>query len=553
MIECKDLIKIYDDEDHNVHVPALRGCDLSIQAGEIFSIVGPSGSGKTTLINILAGLDTCSSGDVIVGEYRLNQMTAKELNFYRMKMIGIIDQFPERSLFLDGTIKDNLKFVSNITKSSTDEAQTRNQEILKKLGIDHLEHRIIRELSGGEITRTAIACALAKESPILLCDEPTGQLDSVNTQRVKGLLRQITKDFGTTILVVSHDPRFQDGVDKTCEIRDGRVSSVIAVSEQLVYSQKKTFPLKFKMQLDSTNNIHLPEFIVRTLNLTKDVELQLTKNGDVRLVHPEGITPQEVLLEKIKLIRRELVMEDLPVNYFQQANVIIELNDLSKTYTTDGTDVHALSEVNFRLKKGELAFLLGPSGSGKTTMIKLLTGIERATAGKITILDQSFSDFSDGQRSLFRKQNIGLVTQQGNLHPFLTIAESFYLKDFFSGKTIKDLDEKNISTSLEQFNIVHRRQSYPLEISGGELQRASLAIATCDYPQIIILDEPTANLDSELTEESMEEIYKFHSTTDITFLIATHDINLIKDGYRAIVLEDGKIKRDGIVITPKEN
>ncbi|HUU78667.1 MAG TPA: ATP-binding cassette domain-containing protein [candidate division Zixibacteria bacterium] len=553
MIECKDLIKIYYDEENEVRVPALRGCDLSVKSGEIFSIIGPSGSGKTTLINILAGLDTCSSGDVIVGEYRLAQMSTKELNNYRLKMIGIVDQFPERTLFLDGTIRDNLRFVSNINKKSAIETQNRNQEILEKLGIDHLDHRIVRGLSGGEMIRTAIACALAKDSPVLLCDEPTGQLDSLNTLRVKDLLKQITKDFGTTVLVVTHDPRFQDGANKTCEIRDGRVSSVIAVSEQLVYGNKKRFPLKFKMQIDSTNNIRLPDFIINILNLTKAAELQVTKKGDIRLVHPEGAPPKEVILEKIKFTRKELVMEDLPAEYFQQANIIIELNNISKTYCSNGNVVHALSEINVRLKKGELVFILGPSGSGKTTLIKLLTGLERATSGKIKILDQIFSDLSDAQKSVFRKQNIGQVSQQGNLHPLLTIAESFYLKDFFSGKIIKNLEEKNVNKYLEQFNIAHRKHSFPLEISGGELQRASLAIATGDFPQIIILDEPTANLDSELAEEAMQEIYNLHSNTETTFLIATHDINLIKDGSRAIVLEDGKIKCEGIVTTPKDS
>ena len=552
MIECKDLIKIYYDEENEVRVPALRGCDLSIKSGEIFSVVGPSGSGKTTLINILAGLDACSSGEVIVGEHRLAQMNIKELNAYRMKMVGIIDQFPERTLFLDGSVKDNLKFVSNINKQSTIETQNRNQDILEKLGIAHLEHRIIRTLSGGEITRTAIACALAKEAPILLCDEPTGQLDTLNTLKIIDLLKQITKDFETTILVVTHDPRFQDGVHKTCEIRNGRVSSVISVDEQLIYGTKKQFPLKFKMQIDSTNNIRLPDFIMKTLNLNNAAEFQLTNKGEVRLIHPDGVSPKKINLEKVKFTRKELVLKDLPTDYFQQVNILIDLNNISKTYRINGNFVHALSKINLRIKKGELVFILGPSGSGKTTLLKLLTGLEKETSGKIKILDQIFSDLTNNQKSSFRKQNIGLVSQQGNLHPFLTIAESFFLKDFFSGKTIKNLEEKKVNMSLEQFDITHRKHSFPLEISGGELQRASLAISTSDSPQIVILDEPTANLDSELAEKVIQEIYSLHKKTESTFLIATHDISLIEDGNRAIVLEDGKTKFDGIVTTPKD-
>ncbi|MHA1307571.1 MAG: ABC transporter ATP-binding protein [Candidatus Heimdallarchaeota archaeon] len=553
MIECKDLIKIYYDEENEVRVPALRGCDLSIKSGEILSIIGPSGSGKTTLINILAGLDACSSGEVLVGEQRLDQMNIKELNSYRMKMVGIIDQFPERTLFLDGSIKDNLRFVSNINKQSTIETQYRNQNILEKLGIDHLEHRIIRTLSGGEITRTAIACALAKEAPVLLCDEPTGQLDTDNTLKIIDLMKQITNDFETTILVVTHNPRFQEGVDRTCEIRNGRVSSVINIDEQLIYGNKKRFPLKFKMQIDSTNNIRIPDFILKTLHLNNAAEFQLTKKSEVRMIHPEGVPPKEIILDKVKFTRKELVVKNLPTNYFHQADSIIELNNISKTYRTNSSFVHALSKINFRMKKGEMVFILGPSGSGKTTLIKLLAGLEKETSGKIEILNQILSDLSSVQKSEFRKQNIGLVSQQGNLHPFLTIAESFFLKDFFSGKTIKNLEENKVNMGLEQFDITHRKHSYPLEISGGELQRASLAISTSDSPQIVILDEPTANLDSELAKKVIQEIYNLHSKTDTTFLIATHDIGLVEDGYRAIILEDGKIKYDGIVTNPHDS
>ncbi len=553
MIECKDLIKIYYNEENKIRVPALRGCDLSVKTGEIFSIVGPSGSGKTTLINILAGLDNCSSGEVQVEDYQLSLMSSKELNSYRQKMIGLVDQFPERTLFLGATIKDNLKFVSSLNQNTRIDKQNRNQEILKKLGIGHLEHRVVRSLSGGEMVRTAIACALAKEAPLLLCDEPTGQLDNMNTLRVKNLLKQITINFETTILVVSHDPRFQEGVNKTCEIQNGRVSSIIDVNEKLTYSDKRKFPLKFKMQIDSTNSIRLPDFIINALNLTSAAELQYTKDGIVRLIHPEKIKPKEVTLDKITFKRKELVLDTLPDNYFEQENNIIKLNNVSKTYYSNGNIIQALSEINCRLRKGELTFIFGSSGSGKTTLIKLLAGLECITTGQIEILNQPFSDFSDAKKSEFRKRNIGLVTQQGNLHPFLTITESFYLKDILSGKSIRNLGEKKIENQLERFKIIHRKNSYPLEVSGGELQRASIAIAVNICPNIILLDEPTANMDTELANETMQKIYNIHKTTDVTVLIATHDISLVKDGYRALLLEDGKIKQDGIVITPRNS
>ncbi|MGC9780361.1 MAG: ATP-binding cassette domain-containing protein [Candidatus Heimdallarchaeota archaeon] len=550
MIVCKDLIKIFTDEETKTRIPALRGCDLRVNKGEIITIVGPSGSGKTTLVNILSGLETTSSGEVKVAEYDIGTMTETELNNYRLTMIGIVDQFPERTLFLDGTVIDNLNFTSNLLIRRKRKYLEDNREILEKLGILHLENRLVRHLSGGEMIRTAIASALAKNVPVLLCDEPTGQLDSENTAKVKTTLKQITRDFGVTVLVVTHDPRFQEDVDKTCEIRDGRVSTILGVEEQLAFSGKTDFPLKFKSQIDSTSSTRIPDLILKTLKLEDNVTFEMAEDAEVKIKHPDNIKPGKLIIEDIKVRRKELVLDPIPKKYYSKAEVVIDLANVSKIYESNGGVVRALSDVNLQIYKGELIFILGPSGSGKTTLIKLISGLEGRTEGTIKTFDRIFSDLSDSEKADYRRENMGMVSQQGNLHPFLTIDEHFYLKEIFSGKRIKanTYDEK-VSDLLNKFDIEHRKDAFPLEISGGELQRASLAIANNDFPPIIILDEPTANLDSELAEQTMEQIFEFHKTTDITFLIATHDITLIKDGMRAIELVDGKINRDGLVVT----
>lgn len=165
-------------------------------------------------------------------------------------------------------------------------------------------------------------------------------------------------------------------------------------------------------------------------------------------------------------------------------------------------------------KKIPLFFILGPSGSGKTTLVKLITGLEKSTNGIIRYFNTVFSDLNDSEKADFKRDNVGKVSQQSNLHPFLTIDKHFYLKDILSGKKFKskEYDEK-VDDFLNRFDIEHRKNSFPLEISGGELQRASLAIANTDYPPIIILDEPTANLDSELAEQAINQIYEIHKAT----------------------------------------
>ncbi len=550
MIECNDLIKIYADEETNSRVPALRGCDLVVKQGEIMTIVGPSGSGKTTLVNILAGIETVSSGSARVGNYFLEKTPEAQLNRYRLEMIGIVDQFPERTLFLDATVIDNMKFTSSLITRNTRRYSEDFRDILKGLDILHLENRLVRHLSGGEMIRTAIASALAKNAPVILCDEPTGQLDSENTDNVKTLLRQITRDYGATVLVVTHDPRFQEGVDKTCEIKDGRVSTILNVDEQHLYSGKSKFPLRFMTQIDSSKSIRLPDLILKTLKLEKNAELVVSKQSKVELKHPKNIPPEEIILEKIKERRKDLNFDPLPIDYFEHSPIIIQLKEVAKIYSANGTDVRALSDINLTVRKGELLFILGPSGSGKTTLVKLITGLESATKGEIYLDGTLFSEFSDGQKADFRRDKMGLVSQQGNLHPFLTIEENFYLKQLYSGKRIKaGAFDYKVNDQLERFNISHRGTSYPLEISGGELQRASLAIANNDYPPIVFLDEPTANLDSELAKQAMDEIYNLHKESGMTFLIATHDIDLIRDGIRAIQLMDGHVNQDGLVVS----
>ena len=208
----------------------------------------------------------------------------------------------------------------------------------------------------------------------------------------------------------------------------------------------------------------------------------------------------------------------------------------------------------FNLVKGELAFIIGPSGSGKTTIIKLVTGMEPCTAGNISVLNEELHKLNDAERAKFRRNNIGIVSQQGDLHPFITVTENLFIRDMLSGDNIlqKNYPQDKIDETFTKFQINHRKDSFPLEVSGGELQRASLAIANFGSPGFLILDEPTANMDAELADNVMDQLYKIHEQLKLTLLITTHDINLVRDGTRVIELKDGKIFNDGKAITIEE-
>ncbi|MBN1329039.1 MAG: ATP-binding cassette domain-containing protein [Candidatus Heimdallarchaeota archaeon] len=553
MIECNDVIKIYTDQNTNTRVAALRGIDLHINKGEIVSIIGPSGSGKSTLVKILAGTENISSGVVKVNNYEVANLTQTELLDYRLKTIGLVHQFPERTLFLSGTVMDNMIFASALFSKDKKENIERSREILEKLDILKLAHRKVSFLSGGEMIRCAIGCMLAKNAPVLICDEPTGQLDSENTLKVKNLLKEISQEFKTTIIVVTHDLRFLKGVDRTCEIYSGRVSALFNSSEDIKF-QDRQFPLKFKSQIDSSHSVRIPNQIHNILQLGSDLEFKVFEDSRIEIVHPDGIPPKPVVIEEKKK-QKHLTVEPLTDDYFNGKVIDINLNNVSKIYSNKGTDVHALTDISLKFFKGEFAFVLGPSGSGKTTLIKLLTGIEPCTSGELNILDNSLQGLSDNERAKFRRKNIGIVSQQGDLHPFITVTDNLFVKDILSGKTI-NLNKFPISTIeslFETFQIEHRKDAYPLEVSGGELQRASLAISQYGNPGLVILDEPTANMDSELAANVMELLYSLQGKIHNTLLITTHDINLVRNGTRVVELLDGKVNSNGIAQLHEED
>ncbi|MBN1328681.1 MAG: ATP-binding cassette domain-containing protein [Candidatus Heimdallarchaeota archaeon] len=545
MIESFDLIKIYEDEKRQIRIPALRGCDFQVERGELVTIIGPSGSGKTTLINILAGQETISSGSVKVDGINLEKLTISDLTSYRLKKISVVDQFPERNLFLNVKVEENLSLFSTLDyKDLSKVTEKRNKEIMVNLGVDHLSSRIVKTLSGGEMIRVAIACAIAKRSPVILCDEPTGQLDRENTQKVKDILSKVSEKYNTTIIVVTHDMRFLEGVDKTYIIKDGRVSAILGKEDR---EEQSKFPLKFKSHVDSSKSIRIPELIYKTLKFDDVVQFEMTEESEVTLKHPQNITPEKVELTKKEAIRKEVILEKIPKSYHEKRDIVIEIKNLSKDYKPLGGTVHAITDINLKIHSGEFVFIVGPSGSGKSTLLKVLAGLEKESQGEIMILDnKSFTKLSENEKAFFRRNYLGVVMQQGNLHPFLTVAENLYLKDVFTKQKKVQIKEKNFTNLLTLFHILHRQNSYPTDISGGELQRASLAVSFYGSPKILVLDEPTANLDSDLAKTVIENLYKLHQEYNLTILLSTHDLNLINKGNRVIELVDGKIKQDGL-------
>ena len=222
-IECRDLFKIFKPAD--LEVVALRGVDLDVQSGELMAIVGASGSGKTTLLNILAGLEAPSAGQVRVGDRDLLNISDRDLVLYRRLEVGFVWQATSRNLVPYLNVRDNIELPMSIAGVGSRERHSRSQELLATLQMEDKANRLPGQLSGGEQQRVAIGVALANRPPLLLADEPTGELDTQMAVDVFEMLREMNRLYGVTVVIVTHYPGVARYVDRVVHIRDGRISS----------------------------------------------------------------------------------------------------------------------------------------------------------------------------------------------------------------------------------------------------------------------------------------------------------------------------------------
>jgi putative ABC transport system ATP-binding protein len=217
LIDIRDVSRIYRRGADEVH--ALEHVSLHIERGRFVALMGPSGSGKSTLLNLLAGLDRPSSGTVEVAGARLNDLSEDELARFRARHVGFVFQFFNLIPVLDAL--GNVELPLLLTKLGRADRRSRAETALRVVGLADRAHHKPSELSGGEQQRVAIARAVVSDPEILVADEPTGDLDAKNAVEILGLLRELSKEFDKTVVMVTHDPRGEAFVDEIHHLDKG--------------------------------------------------------------------------------------------------------------------------------------------------------------------------------------------------------------------------------------------------------------------------------------------------------------------------------------------
>lgn len=471
-----------------VKFQALKNVDLTINAGEFLGIIGKSGAGKSTLLNMISGVSSVTSGEVVFNDPELpdaehisvHSLTQDELARWRGQNIGIVYQSFELMPMLD--LVNNVMLpqdFSGLYQPKISRAQA--IELLEKVGLGEHVNKIPAHVSGGQKQRVAIARALANDPPILIADEPTGNLDSKTAVTIFKIFEQLIEQ-GKTIIMVTHDQNLAPRFDRCLTISDGEL---------------------------------LPQLSPH-LQIETAAPLQTNHHGGNGVVHTNGRSPLE------------------------SETYAVQLNEVVKTYVGPAGSFSALKGIDLQLQYGDFISIVGKSGSGKSTLLNMLTGIDHPTSGEVIIGGRHIYNMSESQRALWRGQNLGIVFQFFQLLPTLTLLENVILPmDYCNAYAPKDRRQRGMAL-LEKVGLAEFARKLPASVSTGQQQSAAIARSLATDPDIIVADEPTGNLDTR-SADKIVRLFSDLASQGKTILIVTHDPSITNKTNATITIADGLI------------
>lgn len=224
LIDVNEVSKVY--HRGNMEIPVLEELILSVDQGDFLALMGPSGSGKTTLLNLIGGLDQPSHGSITIGDEHIDQLSQGQLANWRSRNVGFVFQFYNLLPVL--TAQKNVELPLLLTNLSTAERKKRAQAALAVVGLEDRSNHRPSELSGGQEQRVAIARAIVSDPALLVCDEPTGDLDRATADEILELLQVLNKEYGKTIVMVTHDPKAAEFANRSLHLDKGRLASAEA-------------------------------------------------------------------------------------------------------------------------------------------------------------------------------------------------------------------------------------------------------------------------------------------------------------------------------------
>lgn len=529
-VEFKDFSFAYKTIEGK-EVSILSDINLSINEGEFVLFYGPSGSGKTTLFSNLKK-ELAPSG------VRKGMVCFKDKNILELDdvesatNIGFLFQNPDNQIVTDTVIQEIAFPLENIGMSS-DEIRNRIAEMTAFFGIDHILHKNVNDLSGGQKQLVNLCSLLVLKPKLLILDEPTSQLDPIASYDFLTILKRLNEEFSITILISEHKiDNIFPFADKVVFMRNGKI-----VHCDNPYNLPKI------LDKNSMFNYYLPD-ITKIYSLLDATDLDLS-NYEVPLTVREG---KKVLREIDSSLKDD--NSSLKANLENSFNYSLDssLTKYSKSFDFVNDNEYGdvllsaknlyfaydknniiLNDINFEVKKGEFLSIIGGNGAGKSTFLKLLAGLLNPLKGNI----KSKKDL-----------RIAYLHQNPIVHfSKETVREELYLN--------LDLDKsfkESLLDYLEFFELDHLLDNHPYDCSGGEQQKIAIVKALVSNPDILILDEPSKGLDP-ISLINLAKILKGLQNNGITIIITSHDLQFVSNYcQRCLMLFDGSLQIDS---TPK--
>ncbi|MBQ6673217.1 MAG: ABC transporter ATP-binding protein [Spirochaetia bacterium] len=478
--------------------PVLDDVSFSIEQGKVTAIVGPGGCGKSTLLEILSGvIPTLISNGELSGTFDKPDDS----------LISVVSQTPENQLFGYG-VEDAIAFgLENMGIPQAEIAQ-RMDYVLDLLSLQYLRSRSVANLSGGQRQAVCIASVLAMQPDILIMDEPVSSLDPNGKRLVQMVLKQISLD-GNTVILVDNNLVWSAGiVDHIIGMLDGKV---------VFDGSKEEFFQDFELQH------RLGVIIPQEVEIYRGL---LPHFPDLKMFY----TVEDGLTQLAEMVDTKLFTQEKPEPDEDEEN-IISVHNLEKVFNDN---FHALIDVNANIPGGKIVAILGQNGSGKTTFVKHLNGLYKPTSGDVRYKGQSLLEKSVAQIS----RNIILVFQ----HPEHMLFEETVEAEltFCARQQGIPFTKEKITEVLEKNNMLEDRETFPLNLSMGKKHILTILSVLFSSADVIILDEPTLGMDGFLMEE-LENLIQHLKAQGKTVIVISHEIPMVfRNVDHAIILNKGK-------------
>lgn len=567
------------DKDGNVTGEkwAVKDMDFDAHKGQIIAVLGRNGSGKSTFARHLNGLYAPNQGTVwIQGDSDVLD-TSREGDLLAIRRaVGMIFQNPDNQM-VGNTVAEDVGFGLENLGFQAEKIWERINEVLRLTGMEAYQERNVSHLSGGQKQRLAIASVMAMSPECIVMDEATAMLDPVGSRQILDTLYHLNREFGITVIMITHRMEETVRADQIYVMDDGNVELIgapyeiypqVEKLEQLGLDSLLPYKLlhelkvdysddkKFVKELDENAKSALVDRKESLLSVQDAADRIKACLHDKKLFDEKNLNEQNVLddidsyVNDTKNINKPEVAEqinsaqkDIPSS---KNDILVEADNLEYSYKDGAVLVPAVEQVSFQIRKGEILAVAGQTGSGKSTLLYMLNGIYRPMGGTLKV---DGIDVGKTKNLKELRKKIGFVFQ----YPEYQLFESTVLADVMYGALnfgmSKAEAEQAAREALALVNISEEYYEYsPFDLSGGQKKRVALAGILAYKPEILILDEPVAGMDPKAKRELFALIRRLHEERNITVIFVSHDM---KDVYeiadRILVMGQGKLVYDGAV------